>query len=80
MNNPSLESRVSKLEAFYETQQRDINRLITTLEVTNRQLAKAINALTAIRTTQRNAHAFSAILGTFVGGFLDIAFKKLSGS
>lgn len=72
-----FESRVSKLEAFRETQERDIDRLLGALAVTNDKLDSATTEMTKIRTTQRNTHVLAGMIGTAFGGLIEIMSKKM---
>ncbi|MDE2099138.1 MAG: hypothetical protein KGL39_17925 [Patescibacteria group bacterium] len=77
---------MSSLEAYRHTQERDIERLIrvheqtnTRLEVINDNLARAVNQITAIKTTQRMTHVFAGTFGAFFGGLVELIAKHLFG-
>ena len=81
-----FESRVSKLEAFRQTQERDIDRLVDENRATRKELAKtnenlavAVNKMTEIRTTQRNTHVFVGSLGAVLATAAEFAGRKLFG-
>jgi len=72
-----LQQRVSSLEAFKQTQERDIDRLVGSLGVTNEKLGAAINVMTEIKTTQRITHVIAGFGGTALGGALQWIFHKV---
>lgn len=74
------------MEAFRQTQERDIDRLVdenrltrAELSRTNENLAVAVNKMTEIRTTQRNTHIFVGSLGAILATFTEFAGRKLFG-
>lgn len=81
-----FQRRVSHLEAYKETQERDIERLIRNgeqtnarLDVTNQSLNRAINKMTEIKTTQRNTHIFAGSLGAILATVAEIFSRKIFG-